>query len=94
MDRSDSEARHQNSGTALNRRTVLKGAAAIGAGLPLAVAATGPRGASAQITGVPVNELTSEALARGEALEALEVRRPTLEDVYLELTADADSAPE
>jgi ABC-2 type transport system ATP-binding protein len=41
-----------------------------------------------------LNELTSEALARGEALEALEVRRPTLEDVYLELTADADSAPE
>ena len=34
-----------------------------------------------------LNELTGEALARGEALEALEVRRPTLEDVYLELTA-------
>jgi ABC-2 type transport system ATP-binding protein len=39
-----------------------------------------------------LNELTGEALARGEALEALEVRRPTLEDVYLELTADADGA--
>jgi len=60
MDRSDSEARRQNSGTALNRRTVLKGAAAIGAGLPLAVAATGPRGASAQITGVPVIILDGE----------------------------------
>jgi ABC-2 type transport system ATP-binding protein len=35
-----------------------------------------------------LNELTGEALARGEALEALEVRRPTLEDVYLELTSD------
>ena len=33
-----------------------------------------------------LNELTTEALARGEELEALEVRRPTLEDVYLELT--------
>jgi len=35
-----------------------------------------------------VHALTAEALARGEELEALEVRRPTLEDVYLELTAD------
>jgi len=35
-----------------------------------------------------LNELTTEALARGEELEALEVRRPTLEDVYLELTAE------
>src|SRR5439155_21652633 len=33
-----------------------------------------------------LNELTADALARGEELEALEVRRPTLEDVYLELT--------
>jgi ABC-2 type transport system ATP-binding protein len=33
-----------------------------------------------------VYELAGEALARGEELEALEVRRPTLEDVYLELT--------
>ena len=33
-----------------------------------------------------LHELTTEALARGEELEALEVRRPTLEDVYLELT--------
>jgi ABC-2 type transport system ATP-binding protein len=35
-----------------------------------------------------LHELTSEAIARGEELEALEVRRPTLEDVYLELTAE------
>jgi ABC-2 type transport system ATP-binding protein len=31
-------------------------------------------------------ELTSQAVARGEELERLEVRRPSLEDVYLELT--------
>ncbi|HST15075.1 MAG TPA: ABC transporter ATP-binding protein [Gaiellaceae bacterium] len=35
-----------------------------------------------------LNELTAEAIARGEELEELEVRRPTLEDVYLELTSD------
>jgi ABC-2 type transport system ATP-binding protein len=34
-------------------------------------------------------ELTSAALARGERLNDLSVARPTLEDVYLELTADA-----
>jgi ABC-2 type transport system ATP-binding protein len=32
-----------------------------------------------------LQRLTSEAVARGEELEGLEVRRPTLEDVYLEL---------
>jgi ABC-2 type transport system ATP-binding protein len=35
-----------------------------------------------------LHELTAEALARGEELESLEVRRPTLEDIYLELTAE------
>jgi|tagenome__1003787_1003787.scaffolds.fasta_scaffold20949687_2 ABC-2 type transport system ATP-binding protein len=35
-----------------------------------------------------LHELTAEALARGETLEELEVTRPSLEDVYLELTAD------
>jgi ABC-2 type transport system ATP-binding protein len=35
-----------------------------------------------------LNELTSQALARDEQLEELSVGRPTLEDVYLELTAD------
>jgi ABC-2 type transport system ATP-binding protein len=35
-----------------------------------------------------LHELTAAALERGEELEALEVRRPTLEDVYLELTAE------
>jgi ABC-2 type transport system ATP-binding protein len=33
-----------------------------------------------------LHELTTAALARGEVLDGLEVRRPTLEDVYLELT--------
>jgi ABC-2 type transport system ATP-binding protein len=33
-------------------------------------------------------ELTAKAVARGEELERLEVRRPTLEDVYLSLTED------
>jgi ABC-2 type transport system ATP-binding protein len=36
-----------------------------------------------------LHELAGEALARGERLEELSVGRPTLEDVYLELTADA-----
>jgi ABC-2 type transport system ATP-binding protein len=35
-----------------------------------------------------LNELTAAALERGEQLEGLEVRRPTLEEVYLELTAE------
>jgi ABC-2 type transport system ATP-binding protein len=37
-----------------------------------------------------LHELTSAALARGERLEGLSVTRPTLEDVYLELTAAED----
>ncbi len=36
-----------------------------------------------------LHELTGEALARGEQLQDLAVGRPSLEDVYLELTADA-----
>jgi ABC-2 type transport system ATP-binding protein len=39
-----------------------------------------------------LHELTGQALERGEDLEGLEVTRPTLEDVYLELTADAEVA--
>jgi ABC-2 type transport system ATP-binding protein len=35
-----------------------------------------------------LNELTGAALARGERLQDLHVTRPSLEDVYLELTAD------
>ena len=37
-----------------------------------------------------LHELTSRALAEGHELEALEVRRATLEDVYLELVADSE----
>jgi ABC-2 type transport system ATP-binding protein len=36
-----------------------------------------------------LNELTGAALARGEQLSSLSVSRPSLEDVYLELTNDA-----
>jgi len=42
-------------------------------------------------TGEPtrvLHELTSDAIARGEELDRLEVRRPTLEDVYLALTEE------
>jgi ABC-2 type transport system ATP-binding protein len=35
-----------------------------------------------------LNELTAEALRNGVELEALEVRRPSLEDVYLSLTQE------
>jgi len=35
-----------------------------------------------------LNELTTAALARGEELDRLEVRRPTLEEVYLTLTGN------
>ncbi|HEY7830883.1 MAG TPA: ABC transporter ATP-binding protein [Solirubrobacteraceae bacterium] len=35
-----------------------------------------------------LHELTESAIARGERLEELSVGRPSLEDVYLELTAD------
>jgi ABC-2 type transport system ATP-binding protein len=37
-----------------------------------------------------LHELTSAALAAGRELESLEVRRPTLEDVYLELVGQKD----
>jgi ABC-2 type transport system ATP-binding protein len=40
-----------------------------------------------------LHELTGEALAHGHALEHLEVLRPTLEDVYLELVEE-DGVPE
>jgi ABC-2 type transport system ATP-binding protein len=40
-----------------------------------------------------LHELTGEALEQGQPLEHLEVRRPTLEDVYLELVEE-DGVPE
>jgi ABC-2 type transport system ATP-binding protein len=39
-----------------------------------------------------LHRLTGEALDNGEVLEGLSVTRPSLEDVYLELTADEESA--
>ena len=39
-----------------------------------------------------LHELTADAVARGEELDRLEVRRPTLEDVYLALVEDEDGA--
>jgi ABC-2 type transport system ATP-binding protein len=39
-----------------------------------------------------LNLLTGWAVGRGEELEALAVTRPSLEDVYLELTGDDDAA--
>jgi ABC-2 type transport system ATP-binding protein len=51
----------------------------------------GARGLVAEETDDPttlLHRLTSEALGRGERLEDLSVTRPSLEDVYLELTAD------
>lgn len=41
----------------------------------------------------PLHDLTGWALARGVSLEGLEVTRPTLEDVYLELTQGESGAP-
>ena len=39
-----------------------------------------------------LHDATAAALARGERLEDLSVTRPSLEEVYLELTAEADAA--
>ena len=39
-------------------------------------------------------ELTAAAVARGEELEGLQVRRPSLEEVYLALTAEGDAETE
>ena len=38
-----------------------------------------------------LHDLTGDALASGRTLDHLEVRRPTLEDVYLELVGDQES---
>jgi ABC-2 type transport system ATP-binding protein len=41
-----------------------------------------------------LNRLTGAALERGEELDGLEVTRPSLEDVYLDLTATAEATSE
>ena len=56
---------------------------------PSVITYRGPEGEVSLTTTTPVetlNELTGRALAEGFALEGLEVKRPSLEDVYLELT--------
>ncbi|HEU5063348.1 MAG TPA: ABC transporter ATP-binding protein [Solirubrobacterales bacterium] len=56
---------------------------------PTVITYRGPQGEVSLATTTPVetlNELTGKALAEGFALEGLEVKRPSLEDVYLELT--------
>ena len=39
-----------------------------------------------------LHRLTGEALERGERLDGLQVSRPTLEDVYLQLTTEEERA--
>jgi ABC-2 type transport system ATP-binding protein len=51
--------------------------------------ADGPRTHETEDPTTLLHELTSAALARGEQLEDLTVTRPSLEEVYLELTAEA-----
>ena len=56
---------------------------------PTTISYRGPEGEVSLSTTTPaetLNELTGRALAEGFELEGLEVKRPTLEDVYLELT--------
>jgi ABC-2 type transport system ATP-binding protein len=61
------------------------------ASAPFVIAYVGADGSAVELeTEDPtslLHELTGQALARGERLEGLTVTRPTLEDVYLELTA-------
>jgi ABC-2 type transport system ATP-binding protein len=60
----------------------------------ISAAATVTNGAVSLSSDRPVEllyELTGWALERSVALEGLEVRRPSLEDVYLELTAAAEA---
>jgi ABC-2 type transport system ATP-binding protein len=64
---------------------------------PTVITYRGPDGEVTLTTTTPVetlNELTGRALAEGFALEGLEVKRPSLEDVYLELTDRANGAVE
>jgi ABC-2 type transport system ATP-binding protein len=53
--------------------------------------ADGPRTHETDDPTTLLHELTAAALARGERLDDLSVTRPSLEEVYLELTAEADA---
>jgi ABC-2 type transport system ATP-binding protein len=64
---------------------------------PSVITYRGPEGEVSLATTTPVetlNELTGRALAEGFELEGLEVRRPSLEDVYLDLTERGNGAVE
>jgi ABC-2 type transport system ATP-binding protein len=64
-------------------------------GMPALGQVAGPDGTwelQAQDPTRALHELTSWALGRGVSLGGLEVRRPSLEDVYLELTGDQENA--
>jgi ABC-2 type transport system ATP-binding protein len=60
---------------------------------PATVSYAGPEGEVSLQTTTPVetlHELTGRALADGVDLEGLEVTRPSLEDIYLELTSEGE----
>ena len=62
---------------------------------PTVITYRGPEGEVSLTTTTPVrtlNELTGRALAEGFELEGLEVKRPSLEDVYLDLTERSNGA--
>jgi ABC-2 type transport system ATP-binding protein len=64
---------------------------------PTLITYRGPEGEVSLATMNPVetlNELTGKALAGGFDLEGLEVKRPSLEDIYLELTDRSSDAVE
>ena len=86
-----------------DRVAILKGGRVLAEGAPDALGATHYRVAWRDAAGTMVERftddptgllhaLTAEALARGERLDELSVTRPSLEDVYLELTMEPVAA--
>jgi ABC-2 type transport system ATP-binding protein len=85
-----------------DRVAIVKNGRVVAEGPPVELGAGGSRYRVSYLSGGRVVEhqtndptellhrLTRDALARGERLEGLQVSRPTLEDVYLELTAEDD----
>jgi ABC-2 type transport system ATP-binding protein len=83
-----------------DRVAIIKDGAIVAEGPPGELGAEGPRYRVSYLsngkrveheTGDPtelLHRLTGDALARGEQLEGLQVTRPTLEDVYLQLTGE------